>query len=261
MINNRNFPDFEVKETPKKDVKTQSKIGNLINGFKEFCAKKFGEQSFITRLINRISLEFAGDSSLDELTQLKKNKSRMDQINLILTIILIIILFISFKGSKGLFVKIDQLKNDIDEQGQVIKMEEQNNLFLDKLEEDRSGLTEKLNKVYAAVPSSDEKAEEIISMLEDIGAKNRIVIDSIGIRKLPESQFYYDSLWGVADVYEYTFSVQSGLPNILSFIGSLRSSLRLMDIMTLEIEEGKGVYKANFSLYAYHLIGDKSSDT
>jgi len=260
MINNRNFPDFEVKETPKKDINSPSGAGGLISRFKEFCERKLGKQSFITRFVSKISLELVEDGGLDELTQLRKNKSRIDQINLILTIVLIIVIFISFKGGKGLFVKIDQLKNDISEQSQVIKMEEQNNLFLDKLEEDRTGLTEKLNKVYAAVPSSDEKAEEIISMLEDVGAKNRIIIDSIGIRKLPESQFYYDDLWGVADVYEYTFSVQSGLPNILSFIGSLRSSLRLMDIMTLEIEEGKGVYKANFSLYAYHLVEDASSD-
>jgi len=269
MIANKNFPEFDDKQEEslaKSQVSSNvpvSKLDSLKNKFKElpksiqrFCEKKFGQNSFITRFVNKIEFKKNDEEVLDTLTQIKKRSSTLDQINLILTIILIVILFFAWKNGSTFLAEIDQLKNDINEQDQVIKMEEQNNQFLKKLEEDRNTLIENMYTVYAAVPDADEKAEEIIAMLEDIAAKNRMVIDAIGIRKVPESQFYYDDLLYVAEPYEYTFSTESDLPNILSFIGSLRSSLRLMDIMTLEIEEGEGIYKANFSLYAYHLVGD-----
>ncbi|MBU0577444.1 hypothetical protein KJ742_02505 [Patescibacteria group bacterium] len=269
MIENKDFPEFDdkQKETPVEEQVSSSapisKFDSLKNKFKKlpeniqgFCEKKFGKSSLITRIINKIEFKKEGEGVLDTLTQIKKSRSTLDQINLICTIVLIVILFFAWKNGPALLAEIDQLNNDLDEQSQVIKMEEQNNEFLTKLEEDRNTLVENMYTVYAAVPDADEKAEEIIAMLEDIAAKNRMVIDAIGIREVPESQFYYDDLLYVAEPYEYTFSTESALPNILSFIGSLRSSLRLMDIMTLEIEEGDGIYKANFSVYAYHLVGD-----
>ena len=125
---------------------------------------------------------------------------------------------------------------------------------------DKEKLEEGIRTVYAAIPDSDEKAEDVISMLEDIGRMNGMVIDAIGIRKVSESQLYYDDLVGVVDVYEYTFTLEDTLPSILSFIRALRQSLRLMDIMAMEIEENKGLYRASFVLNAYHLTDLSSNE-
>lgn len=226
---------------------------------------KFKKQGQFTQFIERAKVFFKNqfpslfkkDSSLDMLTQLKQKNSNTDQLNLVLTLILALTLVFVWKKGLPLLNDIDQLKNDLVEQEQVIKMEEQNTAFLNKIQQDRNTLQENLNRVYAALPRSDERAEEIISMLEDVGRQNNILIDSITIRRLPESQLNYDDLWGVVDVYEYAFSVESSLPHILSFIGSLRSSLRIMDIMSLEIEEGTELYRGNFTLHAYHLVAQE----
>lgn len=259
MVENKNFPDFEL---PAKDIKSEAGIekkglDKIHDKLLKFCERKFGKDSKITKFIANMETG-SSDNVLDTLSQIKKEKSSIERINLGLTIALIVILIFSWKVGIPMLKDIDQIKNDIREQKQVIQMEEQNNIFLEKLAEDRNALVEKLYKVYAAVPNADEKAEEIISMLEDMAGKNRMVLEAIGIRLLPESQFYYDDLVGVVDVYEYTFSVESNLPNILSFIRSLRNSLRLMDVMAMEIEEGKDAYRANFSIFTYHLADDET---
>ena len=253
MTNEKKFPDFEV---PKVEEAIQDDaVMKIYKKVYNFCDKKFGSGSKVTNFIKGLK-PIHKENALDSLSHLKKRRSSEDKISSILTIILIIVLIFMYMNGADLFAKIDQKRNDIKEQDQVIKMEKQNNEFLEKLAKDKNVLIENLYKVYAAVPDADEKSEEIIAMLEDMTMKNRMVIDSIGIRKVPESQFYYDDLFGITEVYEYNFSVESDLPNILSFISSMRTSLRIMDIMTLEIEEGKGVYKADFSVYVYHLADE-----
>ncbi len=261
MIDDKNFPDFEL---PKSDQDTAFQVDVEKKGLDKihdkllkFCKRKFGENSRVTKFI--ANMETGGsDDVLDTLSQIKRKKTSTESIDLGLTITLIIILIFSWKVGVPMLQEIDQVKNNIKEQKEVIKIEEQNNAFLKELAEDRNGLVENLYKIYAAIPNADEKAEEVISMLEDMAAKNQMVLDAIGIRLVPESQVYYDDLLGVVDIYEYTFSVESNLPNILSFIGTLHSSWRLMDIMAMEIEEGKGVYRANFSVFTYHLADDET---
>lgn len=261
MVENKNFPDFELPDkaqdvSPEANVEKKG-LDKIHDKFLKFCERKLGKDSKVTKFIANLETG-SSNNVLDTLSQIKKEKSSIERINLGLTIALIIILIFSWKVGVPMLKEIDQVGNDIEEQKQVIKMEEQNNIFLERLAKDRNALVENLYKVYAAVPNADEKAEEIISMLEDMAGKNRMVLEAIGIRLVPESQFYYDDLLGVVDVYEYTFSVESNLPNILSFIRSLRNSLRLIDIMAMEIEEGKGVYRANFSVFTYHLSDNET---
>lgn len=250
MVDNNNFPDFEI---PNKESEELKGLGRIHEKIHSFCEKKLGSDSRITKFILKMKPDASSDV-LDALTHIKRRNSSTERTNLILTIILIIILLVVWRKGSAFFKKIDQLKNNISEQELVIQMEEQNNVFLEKLDKDRVALAEKINTVYSAVPSADEKAEEIISMLESMARKNGVNINAIGIRLVPETQFYYDELLGIADVYEYSFSVESSLDQVVSFIESLRGSRRIMDIMTLEIEEGQDIYKGNFSIYAYHLI-------
>lgn len=249
----QDFPDFDFK--PKQNSSKTSKTKNLFHQIVQFCDKKWGKNSKASTALRNLEKSIQEDKNLDGLTGLKQKKSQTDNLNLVLTLVLVFTLLLVWKRGFPLLNEIDQLKNDIQEQAQVMQMEEQNMAFLQKIQEDRNGLQLNLNKVYAAIPEGDEQAEGIISMLEDMGQDNSIIIDSISIRKLPESQLNYDDLWGVVDVYEYSFSVESGLPQILNFIAALRSSLRIMDVMSLDIEEGKnGSYRGNFSLHAYHLV-------
>lgn len=261
MIDNKNFLDFELPEKnqhimPETHVKKKG-LDKIHDKLLKFCERKFGKDSRVTKFIANLETK-SSNNVLDALSQIKKEKSSTERVNIALTIGLIIILIFSWKAGVPMLEEIDQARNDIREQQEVIKMEEQNNTYLKELAEDRNALVENLYKVYAAVPNADEKAEEIISMLEDMAAKNNTILEAIGIRKVPESQIYYDDLLGVVDVYEYTFSIESSLPRILSFIESLRNSLRLMDIMAMEIEEGKGVYRANFSIFTYHLSNSET---
>lgn len=253
MPEEKNIPDFDIpgEATPKKPAK-KNPIDRLYYYLLSLSERKLGKQSRVSVFMKSMEPKKA-DSALDSLTQLKREGSSLERTNLLLMIVLIVVLIFSWKKIPVMLNEVDQYRNDLSEQAQVIKMEEQNNAFLEKMAEDKNALTENIHKVYAAVPEADEKAEEVIAMLEDIAAKNRIVVDAIGIRKISESQVNYDDLIGVVDVYEYTFTLENGLPHILSFVGALRNSLRLMDIMTLEIEEGKTGYRASFAMHAYHL--------
>ncbi len=266
MIPVKKFSDFELKENKKQvdfpefNKKNKEKSGlfkRLLQKLQDFCDRKFGNESRFTKFVAKLNLSFKHDSSLDSLSHIKKNKSVFEQINLVLTIILIIILFFAWNKGVKMLNEIDQKKVDLKNQSEVMQMEEKNNEYLAKLQKGSNELMKKIEIVYSTVPNADEKVEEVISMLESIAFQNRMVIEAIGIRKVPDSQFYYDDLVGYVQPYEYTFSVEKDLPTILSFLSSLRSSLRIMDIITLDIDEGKGSYKANISLFVYHIIEDE----
>ncbi|MBN1259013.1 hypothetical protein JXA05_04630 [Candidatus Peregrinibacteria bacterium] len=250
MIPLKDFPEF----APTAEKTDKPSTPKAVQKLAVFAERKFGSDSAIVKLIRKIRFP-AKDETLTGLTGLKERTSSREKINLILTIVLIIVLFLSWKNGPALMKEMDQLKKDLKEQAQMIEMEEKNNGFLEKLASDES-LSKNINKVYTAIPDADEKAEEVIAMLEDVAAKNRMMIDSISIKAVSDSQFYYNDMVGVVQPYEYTFSVESQLPNILSFINMLRKSLRLMDIMTVQIEEGKGTYKATLTLFAYNMVDD-----
>ena len=267
----KKFPDFNIPEDKNAGQKPSdtAEFDNTDMVPKEekshivtFFERKFGPDSKVTHWMKKLNLlktRFSKDKDnpMNQLSHIQTGYSFDERFNLILTLILMALVFFTWKSVPGLLKEADQLKNDLVEQSEVIEMETRNNEFLEKLQQDRNTLIKNIHTVYAAIPDDDEKAEEVISMLENIAAKNRMVIEAIGIRAVPDSQFYYDDLIGYVQPYEYTFSVENGLPYILSFIESLRNSLRLMDIMTLEIEEGKNSYKANFSVYAYHILGEE----
>lgn len=241
----------------KSDKEPSPEKPKLSEKVRAFVERKWGASSWPMKILGRFFPE--GGNPLDGLTQLKKEVPIWERVNVVLMLALIVILYFSWKNDPALFGKVKQFRNDLKEQQQVVEMEKKNNAFLEKLANDRNRLTQNIHTVYSAVPNADEKAEEVIAMLEDMAAKNRMVINAIGIRPVTDTQFYYDDLVGLVQPYEYSFAVESGLPNILSFIGSLRSSLRLMDIMSMEIEEGKDTYKASFTVFAYNILGDTGS--
>jgi hypothetical protein len=270
MIPLNKFPDFNPKDGDKKKVdfpdfhkKIQANNGlfsRLTKKFETFCSGKFGTDSGMTKIASKLNTGLKHDTSLDSLSHIKKGKSIWGQVNLILMMILAVILFFAWKQGPGLLKKIDQNKVDFANQAEVIKMEEKNNEYLAKLAQGGNELVKKIETVYSAVPNGDEKVEEVISMLESAASQNRMIIDGISIRKVPASQFYYTDLVDYVQPYEYTFSVQGNLATILSFISSIRSSLRLMDIITLEIDEGKDNYKANMSIFVYNMISESSTN-
>ena len=271
MIPVTKFPDFDPKDGGKKKIdfpdfhkKMQEKNGifaRLTKRLELFCAKKFGADSKIVKFLSKSNSGVKHDASLDSLSHIKKNKSVLYQVDLVLMILLVIILFFAWKKGPALLQQINQSKVDLSNQAQVIQMEQKNNEYLAKIEEGSNELVKKIETVYSAVPNKDEKVEEVISMLESAAYQNRMVIDAISIREVPESQFYYNDLIGYVQPYEYTFSVESNLPTILSFLSSIRSSLRLMDIMTLEIDESKDSYKANISIFVYNMIDENNTNT
>ena len=220
-----------------------------------FCKKHLGETSKVTQFMASLKTDsfVSGDDVVDALSQIKRLRSAKNRLHASLTIALIITLLLTWQLGLPMLAEADQLRNDIGEQEQIMEIEKKNNEFLETWAVDKEKLEEGIRTVYAAIPESDEKAEDVISMLEDVGRMNGMIIDAIGIRKVSESQMYYDDLAGVVDIYEYTFTLEDTLPSILSFIRSLRQSLRLMDIMAMEIEENKGLYRASFLLHAYHL--------
>jgi len=254
-----NFPEFNKKEDQKSGdnvINEKKSFKQKINILKEkiniFYKEKISKNEIFIKLQKLLKQD---DNEFSGLKGIRKKNTIFEKINLALTILLIIVLISLWKTIPSLLADADQLRNDLLEQKQVIEMEEKNNKSLRDFDNKRNELQKNINIVYSVVPSSDEKAEEIISMLETIGAKCRIAFDSIGIRKIPETQFFYDDLVGVVQPYEYTISIESGLPNILSFVELIRSSLRLMDIMSIEIEEGKNnQFKASFSIYAYNNV-------
>lgn len=263
-----NLNDFKIPQdasseaqVPKKDTKMTfgKKMYELHQKCIDFSKKRFGESSRITTFLEGLKTDSSssGDDVIDTLSRIKKVRSAGDRINATLTIALIISMLLIWQWGLPMLAEADQLRNDLIEQAQVIEVEKMNNESLEKWAIDRVKLEEGIHTVYAAIPDADEKAEEVIAMLEDVARMNSMVVDAIGIRKMSESQVYYDDLIGVVDIYEYTFTLESTLPNILSFIGSLRQSLRLMDIMAMEIEENKGLYRASFLLNAYHITTEE----
>jgi len=182
---------------------------------------------------------------------------RMERLNLLLALSLLVVSLLAWRSAPGVLASIDQLRNDLAEQAQVVAMEQQNRQFLEKIQDEKNTLVNHLNTVYAAIPLANERAEEIISMLEDMALRSGLAIDSIGIRLLPETQFYYHDLAAMVGAYQYSFASESSLPSLLAFLDRLRSSLRLMDLMTLDIEETRGgLFKASFVVHAYHLLSD-----
>jgi len=267
MFETNNLDDFKIPEEKPETIhipiveekktlkdKVSAKLKSLHEKCIEVCKKRLGENSKVTKFIAELDTDSSsGDEIVNAFSRLKRLRSAGDRLNATLTIALIIVMLMAWKIGLPMLAEADQLRNDRVEQEMVIEVERTNNESLARWVIDREELESGINTVYAAIPDADEKAEEVIAMLEDMGRINNMVIDAIGIRKMPESQIYYDDLIGVVDLYEYTFTLESTLPNILSFIGSLRQSLRLMDIMAMEIEENKGVYRASFLLNAYHL--------
>jgi hypothetical protein len=251
-----NFPEKKAV-TPTHSAKKQKGIAGFINGLGErlqkYSAKKFGENSKIARFLKQMQPAESYEIP-DTLVNVKKTGDAGDRLNMILTIALIAVIYFIWKQGPTVLADIDQMNNDLSEQEQVITMEKQNNAFLEKLQSSQNNLIKNSNTVKAAVPGGDERAEEVMAMLEDIAAQNQMSFDAISIRQVPESQFYYDDLVGVAQPYEYSFTLAGNLKPILSFVRQIRSSLRLMDIMTLEIEKGKDAFKANFVVYAYNII-------
>jgi len=193
------------------------------------------------------------DQVVENLDQLKKKNSRSGRLRASLMLCLFMVLFFQWKWGLAWLDEIDQFQNDLKEQAQVIEMERANLQSLKKLESGHQALQENLQMIYTALPSKDEESEAMMGMLEDMATKNRLVIQSMGIRKVSQSQLNYQALHGVVDVYEYGFTLESDLPNILSFLTSLRNSMRLIDVMAMEIEEGQEGYRASFLLHSYHL--------
>lgn len=253
------FPDFdfEVDDNSKsydKVSKFQKFVEKQLKKLEDFSSSKFGENAKITEIIKNFE-PFKKDTTLDSLDQFKQAKDASEKLNLLLTVILIIVLIFSWKTTLALVKEIDQLDTDYTEQEKTIEMEQKNNEFLLRLRKDRNKLMKNIHTIYSAVPNADEKSEDVISMLEHMAKESRLEINAIGIRKVSENQVFYDDLWGVTDVYEYNFSLEGDLNKILNLIGSIRSSLRLMDIMSLTLEEDKnGKFKAGITLNAYNLI-------
>lgn len=209
-------------------------------------------KTFFTQLRSRFVAQ-PTDGSDDSLSALKKQRSRQDQFELVVLILLVLTLFFMWTKAPTTLAHIDQLSNDLSEQLQLIEVEKKNNQFLEEL--DDAELNQNLRKVYSALPIADEQSEAVVSMLESMARQNQMVIESISIRELPVSQFYYDDLVDVVQPYEYNFSIEhSSLNNITSFLNSLRHSLRIMDIMSIDIEEGRDSFKASLSVYAYHIL-------
>ncbi len=186
--------------------------------------------------------------------KLIRPSAKQDQMIVGLLVILILLIFIGWKFNLSMIQDSKQIRNDIREQEQIIQMEHKNLEFLERLSSQQKKLSADIKRVQSALPHQDEKAEEMIAMLEDIALQDGMIIEGIGIRVIPESQLNHDGLVGVVNVVEYSFSVESYLPNVLNFINAIRASYRLMDITAMEIEKRQdGIYRAGFIVHAYHL--------
>lgn len=223
--------------------------------FKNFCEKQLSPGSKVTAWASKLYNEAKVGKSLNQLLPDKQPDPQRLYFNILIAVLAVIFIF-SINVLPDTLKEIDQLKNDLSEQAKIIEIEEKNKAFLDRLEKNNNALQEKMNMVDEAVPKGDERAENIISSLEVMAFQNQVAINSIGISRLSDSQFYYDDLVGVVEPFEYSFSVKSSLFNVLSFIQSLRNSLRMMDVMAMEISQDQetGEYQASFSVLAYHLI-------
>lgn len=229
----------------------QKALGSL----KRFCETYLSPGSRVTRWINDqydIAMNLESNIDLDQ-----KPKKKTPILQQVLTLLLFFTTIFSLWFLPSVLKEIDQIKNDLKEQKQVIAIEKKNKEFLDRLEADNNFLQEKIGKVDEALPNQDERAEKIISNLEFIANQNGIALESIAINAVSDSQFYNDDLLGIVQPYQYNFSMQTELSTLLAFMEALRKSLRIMDIMTIDIEkDDKGAFKAGFSLFAYHLIGE-----
>lgn len=225
----------------------------MLGPIKHFCEKQLSPGSVVTRWVSNSYDQAAQEKSFKEIMP-KKGGDPQDLYHFILSAVLTLILIFSFFVFPGMLKEIDQLQNDLEEQAQVIEVETKNKEYLDRLEKENNILQEKINTVDEALPHSDERAERMISDLELIARQNNIGLDSISINEVSDSQFYNDDLAGTVRPYEYNFSVESSLSNITGLVQTLRNSLRIMDIMTIDIERGEDAYTANISLFAYHLI-------
>jgi len=257
MIPVKKFPEFNSKNSKKQidfpEFKHSKQDSNGL--FKRVALKA---KLFYLKKFNNSPTK--SGNVLDSLTHIKESRSIFDHINLMLMILLIIILLFGWQVGPALLDEIDQKQVDIKNQAEVIQMEEKNNEYLINLQKGGNELMQKIETVYSAIPNSDEKVEEVISMLEDLANRSSIIINAIGIREVPESQFYYDDLIGYVQPYEYTFSAEASLPRIMRLIKSLRTSFRIMDVITFEIDKGKDNYKANISLFVYHMIDENADD-
>jgi len=188
------------------------------------------------------------------LDTLRHKKIEHNEIITGLILLLLLLIFFNWKWGINMIQEASQLKNDLQEQRMIIQIEEDNLESLERLSKNQKNLSLDMKKVESALPYQDEKVEDVISLFEDMALKDQILIDGIGIRVIPESQMIHDALIGSVDVLEYNFSVESYLPNLLSFIRAIRSSYRLMDVMAMEIEKKEeGIYRAGFIVNVYHL--------
>ncbi len=259
-LNDFKIPD-DISSKENKSVKaknSQGKIQKLHQSCIEICKKRFGENAKITQFISKLESSAPKDDVVDALSHIKKVRSASNRLNAGMTIALIIVMIFTWKFELPMLVEADQLKNDLLEQDKVISVEKMNNKSLEKWDDDKQKLKDGNKTIHDAIPDSDEKAEEVISMLENMSKASLMTIDAIGIRKVSESQMYYDDLIDVVDIYEYTFTLEGSLPNIFDFIRSLRRSKRLMDIMSMEIEENKGLYRASFLINTYYLTNNQN---
>ncbi|QQR83838.1 hypothetical protein IPJ72_01355 [Candidatus Peregrinibacteria bacterium] len=208
-------------------------------------------QSFYRRFSR--SKDISHSEIQDSFVSIQNQRTRQDQFEFIIFLALVITLFFMWFKAPHALGDFDQLKTDVAEQMQLIEMEKKNNDFLQAIDDD--ALQKNLKKLYVALPNQDEESEAVVSMFESMALKNQLLIESINIRELPISQFYQDELIDIVQPYEYTFSIENpSLNSILSFVHSLRLSLRIMDIMSIDIEQSRSGYKATLSVFVYHLI-------
>ncbi len=269
MTDKKHFPDFAkaTSGTPDFAKATSGTPGFGLAASKpqSFFAKRFGEHSALARIWKKIGPDGKGASPLDSLTQIRQQHTSTEKINLALTIALIVILALSWKNIPPLLTEINQKRGDNLDQTEKLAIEKENNATLEKLKNDKARINSNRSLVESALPPNhDEKAEDVISMIENMGypeeMANILTFESIGIREVPDSQFYNDDLVGTVKVYEYAFSAEGSYSELTGFIQRLRRSKRLMDLMTLEIEEKKeGGFKATFSVFAYNLVGETPS--
>lgn len=239
----KNRPNTTIPETPP----------GILKRLTTFFNNTLNHSPALKRLIDRwIAGKHSGDERIDTLNRVKRENSASRRLQTTLTAILIVMLLVAWRWGLPTLAKIDQLQNDLKEQAQVIHMEKSNQTALTRLTKDQTALAERIQKINQVLSEGDEGSEAVISMFEDMAVHNRVMIDSIGIRALSDSQIFNESFQGTIGIYEYTFGIESDLPNVLSFIASLRSSLRLMDLMAMQIEEKEGVYRANFVVNVYH---------
>jgi len=250
-IDNSNLSSAK-KEKEENLVPIKNRRQKILLSMKNFCEKQLSPNSFVTNLVTR----WYDESQMPSLSKNYEVSRGPDAFyTSILASLLLIIVIFSWIYFPPMLDEIDQLKNDLHEQEQVMDIEKKNNDFLDRLEADNNELQRKIHIVDEAVPNNDERAEKMISDLALFADNYGIGLNAISINAIQDSQFYNDDLVGIVRPFEYNFSIENTLNNIYLLLKDIRSSLRIMDIMTISIEKSKGsYYKATVSLLAYDLI-------